>query len=75
MFTKSTIQKFRELPTPFYYYDIPLLKKTLQRVSQEAGKYDYHVHYAVKANANDKILKIIRKYGFGADCVSGKEIA
>jgi len=75
MFTKSTIQKFRELPTPFYYYDIPLLKKTLQRVSQEAGKYDYHVHYAVKANANDKILKIIRKYGFGADCVSGNEIA
>ena len=75
MFTKSTIHKFRELPTPFYYYDIPLLKKTLQRVSEEAGKYDYHVHYAVKANANDEILKIIRKYGFGADCVSGNEIA
>lgn len=75
MFTKSTIHKFRELTTPFYYYDIPLLKKTLQRVSEEAGKYDYHVHYAVKANANDEILKIIRKYGFGADCVSGNEIA
>jgi len=75
MFTKSTIQKFRELSTPFYYYDIPLLKKTLQRVCEEAGKYDYHVHYAVKANANDEILKIIRKYGFGADCVSGNEIA
>jgi len=75
MFTKSTIQKFRELSTPFYYYDIPLLKKTLQRVSEEAGKYDYHVHYAVKANANDKILKIIREHGFGADCVSGNEIA
>lgn len=75
MFTKSTIHKFRELSTPFYYYDIPLLKKTLQRVSEEAGKYDYNVHYAVKANANDEILKIIRKYGFGADCVSGNEIA
>lgn len=74
MFTKSTIEKFSELSTPFYYYDIPLLKKTLQRVSVEAGKYDYHVHYAVKANANDEILKIIRKYGFGADCVSGNEI-
>ena len=75
MFTKSTIHKFRELPTPFYYYDIPLLKKTLQRVSQEAGKYDYHVHYAVKANANDKILTIIKDFGFGVDCVSGNEIA
>ena len=75
MFTKSTIQKFRELSTPFYYYDIPLLKKTLQRVSEEAGKYDYHVHYAVKANANDKILAIIKDFGFGADCVSGNEIA
>ncbi|MQY77813.1 MAG: diaminopimelate decarboxylase [Bacteroidetes bacterium] len=69
------MHKFRELSTPFYYYDIPLLKKTLQRVSEEAGKYDYNVHYAVKANANDEILKIIRKYDFGADCVSGNEIA
>ena len=32
------------------------------------------VHYAVKANANPKILRIIREAGLGADCVSGGEI-
>lgn len=39
------------------------------------GKNDnFHLHYAVKANANPKILKIISEAGFGADCVSGGEI-
>ena len=75
MFKGSIIHKFRKLQTPFYYYDVSILEKTLQRVSEEAGKYGYQVHYAVKANANDKILKIIRNYGFGVDCVSGNEIS
>ena len=75
MFKESVINKFRKLQTPFYYYDTSILEKTLQRVSEEAGKYGYQIHYAVKANANDKILKIIRNYGFGVDCVSGNEIS
>ena len=32
------------------------------------------MHYAVKANANDRILQTIAKAGFGADCVSGGEV-
>jgi len=68
------IEKFRELQTPFYYYDIELLKKTLSVVESEAGKYGYHIHYAVKANANPQILSIIAAHGLGADCVSGGEI-
>ena len=32
------------------------------------------MHYAVKANANLKLLRIIREAGLGADCVSGGEI-
>ena len=32
------------------------------------------VHYAVKANANPRLLRIIREAGLGADCVSGGEI-
>jgi diaminopimelate decarboxylase len=75
MFTESIIHKFRKLQTPFYYYDVPVLERTLERVSVEAGKFGYFIHYAVKANANDKILRIIKDYGFGADCVSGNEIA
>ena len=69
------IEKFREIQTPFYYYDTNLLRNTLNEVNREAGKYEnFHVHYAVKANANDKVLNIIREAGLGADCVSGGEI-
>ena len=32
------------------------------------------MHYAIKANANSKLLTIIRENGLGADCVSGGEV-
>lgn len=69
------IEKFRKTRTPFYYYDTTLLRKTIEEVKNEAAKYDnFVVHYAVKANANPKILKIISEGGLGVDCVSGGEI-
>lgn len=69
------IEKFRELQTPFYYYDTKLLRETLDVINREAGRYeDFHVHYAVKANANERLLAVIRESGLGADCVSGGEI-
>ncbi|MHA6249867.1 diaminopimelate decarboxylase [Pontibacter sp. CAU 1760] len=60
--------------TPFYAYDLNLLRQTLQTARQEAAKYNYHVHYALKANANQPVLDEMRQHGFGADCVSGNEI-
>ena len=69
------INKFRELETPFYYYDTGLLRETLNTIRKETEKYNkYCVHYAVKANANPKILSVIRESGLGVDCVSGGEI-
>ena len=69
------IKSFEKIETPFYYYDTDLLRKTLEVLKAElAGHDNYHVHYAVKANANRRILNIISGYGFGADCVSGGEI-
>lgn len=69
------VDKFQDTRTPFYYYDTQLLRETLQTIKEENGKHaNYHVHYAVKANANQKILRIISQYGLGADCVSGGEI-
>ena len=68
------IDKLKALPTPFYYYDVKLLQDTLDMVKNEAGKYGYHAHYAVKANANPRILSIIAENGLGADCVSGGEV-
>lgn len=72
---KFPIDRFRQVPTPFYYYDSALLRQTLADINREAGRYDnFVVHYAVKANANPKILGIIARAGLGADCVSGGEI-
>lgn len=72
---KFPISKFRNLETPFYYYDTQLLRQTLSQLSNEAKRYEnYHIHYAVKANVNPKLLSIIRENGLGADCVSGGEI-
>ena len=69
------INKFRELQTPFYYYDTKVLRDTLACVNRESAKYaNYSVHYAMKANANPKVLSIIRESGLGADCVSGGEV-
>lgn len=69
------VEKFQNIRTPFYYYDTTLLRRTLSAIAEEAAKHEgYCVHYAVKANANQQLLSIIRKAGLGADCVSGGEI-
>ncbi|MBP3353605.1 MAG: diaminopimelate decarboxylase [Bacteroidales bacterium] len=69
------IEKFENIQTPFYYYNTQLLKETLDVINSETSKFDnYHVHYAVKANANPIILGIIKDAGLGADCVSGGEV-
>lgn len=74
MFTSDTVTKFRDLPTPFYYYDLDVLNSTCRKVATESKYSGYKVHYAVKANPNPRILQIISSYGFGADCVSWNEI-
>ncbi len=69
------IEKMQSVRTPFYYYDTELLRQTLRAINEEAGKHEgFVVHYAVKANANPKLLRYIREAGLGADCVSGGEI-
>lgn len=72
--TVFPVSKFKELITPFYYYDMELLDETLSLVKKESRKYDFHVHYAIKANANERVLEKIREKGFGIDCVSGYEM-
>jgi len=74
MFNTNTISRFQQLETPFYYYDLNLLKQTLQACSDAAAAYNFHVHYAMKANFNPKVLDIIQCFGLGADCVSGGEV-
>ncbi len=69
------VEKLQSIQTPFYYYDSELLRQTLRDIHEEASRHEgFVVHYAVKANANPKVLRIIREAGLGADCVSGGEI-
>ncbi len=69
------VERFAGIRTPFYYYDTNILRQTLDAINTEIKKHDnYCVHYAVKANANLKVLQVINEAGFGIDCVSGGEI-
>jgi diaminopimelate decarboxylase len=73
-FKEKYLQKINQSKTPFYFYDLDLLKQTLEIVKAESEKHHFHVHYAFKANANPKILSLIKVYDLGADCVSGNEV-
>lgn len=76
MSMKFPVEAFAGIETPFYYYDVELLQKTLDTAMEEAAKYSgFHVHYAVKANFNPRLLQIIAAKGMGADCVSGGEVS
>ncbi len=68
------IDKFRDIQTPFYYYDLDTLRATLDEVNLQSKKSDFRVHYAMKANVNESVLAVIKDAGLGADCVSGGEV-
>jgi diaminopimelate decarboxylase len=74
MIPSQSLEIFEQFETPFYFYNINLLNETLKTVQQLSARYGYTIHYAIKANSNQRILREIASFGFGADCVSGNEI-
>ncbi|MBT7466652.1 MAG: diaminopimelate decarboxylase [Bacteroidetes bacterium] len=68
------LDKIQSLSTPFYYYDMELLNRTIIAVKKQTEKHGYHMHYALKANSNYRFLEAMQQAGFGADCVSGNEV-
>ncbi len=74
MSTEELVNRFEELPTPFYYYNLDLLAETLRQARQAADRYGYYIHYALKANADKRVLQMVQETGMGADCVSGNEV-
>lgn len=69
------LKKTEQSVGPFYYYNTALLCETLERIKQEiADVPHFHVHYAIKANANSSLLRLIQDAGLGVDCVSGGEV-
>ena len=74
MLSRQIAEKLRAYETPFYLYDMALLRQTLSSVVYESNKYGYKLHYAIKANYDDHLLATIREYGLGIDCASGNEL-
>lgn len=74
MLSKTILNELSERKTPFYYYDLEILERTLDVAMKESSRFGYQIHYALKANSNEKILSLISSKGFGADCVSGNEV-
>lgn len=72
--TNFPVTAFQSIETPFYYYDLGVLRATIAEIKKQLKNDHYHVHYALKANVNHELLTIIREAGFGADCVSGGEV-
>ena len=70
----NIIEQLDKIATPFYYYDMDLLHKTVDYAAEMAQKYGVRIHYAVKANVERRVLELISSKGFGADCVSGNEV-
>ncbi len=60
--------------TPYFQYNLKLLRETLDAINREITPVNFNVHYAIKANSNLKILEVVKESGLGADCVSLQEI-
>lgn len=74
MLSRDLKDKLRAYETPFYLYDMDLLRRTLTRVTGLAREHGFVVHYAIKANFDPRILYEIKESGLGIDCASGNEV-
>lgn len=72
--TRFPVAEFNDLSTPFYFYDLALLDRTLAEIARTSRDERFKVHYAMKANANPGILRHVQAAGLGVDAVSGGEI-
>ncbi len=75
-FTKAELEAIvQQYPTPFHIYDEAAMKKNLKRL-QEAFSWNkgFREYYAVKAEPNPVILKLLYDAGSGMDCSSLTEL-
>jgi diaminopimelate decarboxylase len=73
VFSSAIVKRFKNLSTPFYYYDISILENNLKLLSNCIEDFN-KVHFSVKSNTNPKLLNLIKSYGLGIDAVSSNEI-
>lgn len=64
----------KEFGSPLYVYDAEVIKKKIIKFQNNISYRPFNIHYAMKANSNLAILKLIRKQGCCIDAVSINEI-
>ncbi|MDW6026106.1 diaminopimelate decarboxylase [Mesorhizobium sp. BAC0120] len=63
-----------EVGTPFYCYSTATLTRHFNVFSKAFGELDALVCYAMKANSNQAVVKLLGKLGAGSDVVSEGEL-
>lgn len=63
-----------EFGTPLYVYSKGQIVRNFREIEEPLKEVDHVVCYALKANGNPSILKILAQEGAGADVVSGGEL-
>ncbi len=62
-------------PTPFHLYDEAGIRRNIEAVLDAfAWNPGFREYFAVKANPNPSLIKILTEYGCGLDCSSGTEL-
>ncbi|OIP29458.1 diaminopimelate decarboxylase [bacterium CG2_30_54_10] len=66
----------REFGTPLYIYDRQIIDEQAECLKEAFSSCfpKLHIFYAVKANTNLSLIRLLRKHGFGAEVISGGEI-
>ena len=60
--------------TPLYAYSAPALRERVRALHAALAGLDAGICYAVKANGNGAVLRLLAEEGAGADIVSGGEL-
>jgi diaminopimelate decarboxylase len=60
--------------TPLYIYDAAVIRAQIEKIRGAFAGLPFQPFYAMKANSNVSILRMIREHGFGCDAVSPGEI-
>ena len=63
-----------DVGTPAFVYDAPTIRSRYAKLDAAFGALPHRICYAVKANANLAVLRLLAKLGAGADIVSGGEM-
>jgi diaminopimelate decarboxylase len=70
----SAVDLANRFGTPLYVYDAATIRRQIERVKRAFARLPFRPFYAMKANGSLAILDLIRRNGFGCDCVSPGEI-